>query len=105
MGVYSCLLSISRIYTLMGLLYSMAVFLTLWFSKIFSRLIVMVNYKALVVSIIGLVFLMSAAINGPVGIVVLMTASVIGLIAPLKEVGRNHAMGCLLLPVVLYFVL
>jgi len=84
---------------------SIGVFLTLWLSKVFSRLIVRVNYKALVVSIIVFVFLMSAFINGPVGILVLVISSLIGLIAPLKEVGRNHAMGCLLLPVVLNFLL
>ena len=83
---------------------SVSVFLTLFFSKIFSKLIVKVNYKMLVVSIIVFIFLMSLFLNGPIGILVLLTSTSIGLIAPLKEIGRNHAMGCLILPVILYFV-
>ncbi|MBN2422758.1 tripartite tricarboxylate transporter permease, partial [Candidatus Woesearchaeota archaeon] len=81
---------------------SIAVFLTLFFSKIFSKLIVKVNYKMLVISIIVFIFLMSVFLNGPIGILVLLTSTAIGLIAPLKNIGRNHAMGCLILPVILY---
>ncbi|MBN1502241.1 tripartite tricarboxylate transporter permease [Candidatus Woesearchaeota archaeon] len=84
---------------------SISVFLTLSFSKIFSKLIVKVNYKRLIVSIIAFIFLMSIFLNGWIGVIVLLTSSAIGLIAPLKEVGRNHAMGCLILPVILYFLL
>ena len=84
---------------------SISVFLTLWFSKIFSKLITRVNYKLLLVSIVVFVFLMSLVLNGPIGILVLLTSTSIGLIAPLKEIGRNHAMGCLILPVILYFIL
>ncbi len=84
---------------------SASVFLTLWFAKIFSKIIINVNYKLLVVSIIVFIFLMSLFLNGWLGLVVLITASAIGLIAPLKGIGRNHAMACLILPVILYFVL
>lgn len=84
---------------------SISVFLTLFFSKIFSRLIVQVNYKVLVISIIVFIFLMSILLNGWIGIIVLITSTAIGLIAPLKGIGRNHAMGCLILPVILYFLI
>ncbi len=84
---------------------SVSVFLTLYFSKIFSRLISKVNYKILVVSIIAFIFIMSLFLNGWIGLIVLMTSTSIGLIAPLKGIGRNHAMGCLILPVILYFLL
>jgi TctA family transporter len=84
---------------------SISVFLVLFFAKIFSRLISKVNYKVLVISIIAFVFSMSLFINGPVGILVLITSAAIGLIAPLKGIGRNHAMGCLILPVILYLIL
>lgn len=84
---------------------SIAVFLTLYFAKLFSRIIEKINYKALIISIIGFIFLMSLILNGWIGIIILITSSAIGLIAPLKEIGRNHAMGCLILPVILYFIL
>ena len=84
---------------------SVSVFLTLWFSKIFSKFIVKVNYKMLVISIILFIFGMSLFLNGWLGLIVLITSAAIGLIAPLKGIGRNHAMGCLILPVILYFLL
>jgi putative membrane protein len=84
---------------------SVAVFLTLFFSKVFSKLISRVNYRVLVISVIAFIFMMSMIINGPIGVIVLLTAAAIGLIAPIKNIGRNHAMGCLILPVILYLTL
>jgi putative membrane protein len=84
---------------------SIAVFLTLWFAKQFSKLIVKVNYKLLITSIILFVIFMAFLLDGPKGFLILITATAIGLIAPLKNIGRNHAMGCLLLPVIFYLIL
>jgi putative membrane protein len=84
---------------------SIAVFLVLFLSKKFSRIIVKVNYKALVVSIILFIIFMCIMLNGPIGLIVLATSSAIGFIAPIKKIGRNHAMGCLLLPVLIYLLL
>jgi putative membrane protein len=84
---------------------SIAVFLTLWFAKQFSRLIVKINYKLLVTSITLFIIFMAFLLDGPRGFLILITATAIGLIAPLKNIGRNHAMGCLLLPVMAYLLL
>ncbi len=84
---------------------SVSVFLTLRFSKIFSRLIARVDYRKLVIGVIALIVAMCIILTGPLGLVVLITSAAIGLIAPLKEIGRNHAMGCLLLPVILNLLL
>jgi putative membrane protein len=84
---------------------SVSVFLVLFFAKIFSKLISKVNYRILVVSIIIFIFFMCILINGWLGIVVLITSAAIGLIAPLKGIARSNAMGCLILPVILYMVL
>lgn len=83
---------------------SIAVFLTLWFAKQFSKLIVKVNYKLLVTSIIIFIIFMAFLLDGPRAFLILVTATAIGLIAPLKNIGRNHAMGCLLLPVIIYLL-
>jgi putative membrane protein len=84
---------------------SISVFLTLYLSKKFSRLIVHVNYKALIISIILFVAILALVLDGIIGVLILITATAIGLIAPLKEIPRNHAMGCLLLPVLLSLAL
>jgi putative membrane protein len=84
---------------------SVSVILVLFFSRIFSSLISKVNYKMLVVCVIIFIFLVCLMLNGPSGLIVLLTASAIGLISPLKGVARSHAMGCLLLPVIMYLIL
>ena len=82
-----------------------ATFLAIFFSKIFSKMIVKVNYKLLCLGIIffvaGLVFFLS----GLLGFFVLIVSTFVGMITALKGIGRNHMMGVLILPVILYFML
>jgi putative membrane protein len=84
---------------------SIAVCLTMFFTRIFTKIITKVNYSLLCLLIIvfvsGLVFIFSGAI----GLFVLIVSTAIGLIPGPVQIGRNHAMGCLLLPIILYFLL
>ena len=82
-----------------------ATLLTLYFTRIFSGLIVKVNYRVLCIIIIGFVSLMVAFFSGFTGLLVLITSTAIGIIPPLIGVKRSNAMGCLLLPVILFFIL
>lgn len=84
---------------------SAAVFLALYFTRIFSKLISLVNYKIICISIISLISVLSFVFGGILGLIVLATSTFIGMLAPLIGVKRSHAMGCLLLPVILFFVL
>jgi putative membrane protein len=84
---------------------AIATFLTLKISKIFSKFIIKVNYKLLCIFIIAFVSLLVLIMAGPIGFLVLLVSTAIGLIPNLTETGRNMAMGCLILPVILYFVL
>jgi putative membrane protein len=84
---------------------SIAVLLTLFFAKKFSNIIAKINYKALIISIIAFILILTPLLSGFTGIVILLTAASIGFIAPLKNVSRSHAMGCLILPVIFYFLL
>ena len=83
----------------------LATSLALNITKVFSRLIVKVNYKALVISIIMLITTLAFYFSGWLGLLILFTATMIGIIPGELGVSRNHAMGCLILPVILYFVL
>ena len=80
-------------------------FLTLKISKLFACMIVKVNYT-LVVSIV-LVFVTALVFYfcGWLGLLVLATSTAVGLIPAFTGVARNHQMGCLILPVILFFVL
>ena len=82
-----------------------AAFLALKISKFFANHISKINYKVLCFSIIILIAAISFIFGGFLGIFILFVSTAIGLIAPLTGVKRSNAMGCLLLPVILYFIL
>jgi len=79
--------------------------LALRISKIFSRLIVKVNYTRIIWSILVFITCLTILFDGFVGLIILITATAIGLLASSWNIGKNHLMGCLILPVILYFIL
>ena len=81
-----------------------ATFLTMFFSKRFSRFIEKINYKKLCISIIILVVLISVVLSGAISLIILFISTFIGLLPPLLKIKRSHLMGCLLLPVILWFI-
>lgn len=83
----------------------LATIITIYFSKIFAKLIVKVNYQKLVKGIIIFITILTFFFDGFIGLTILLTATAIGLVASSWGVGKNHLMGCLILPVILYFVL
>jgi len=84
---------------------AIAVFLALHISKIFSKFIVKVNYKVLVISILSFITILTFYFSGWLGILVLITSTSIGLLASTLGIGKNYLMGCLIIPVILYFIL
>lgn len=83
---------------------SIATWLTLKLARVFAKWIVRVPYPKVILAVIGSVTLLVVILTGPIGLAVLIVSTCIGLIPALKHVPRNHAMGCLLLPVLLYFL-
>ncbi len=84
---------------------AIAVFLALRISKIFSKFITKINYKFLVISILSFITILTFYFSGWIGLLVLATSTSIGLLASFYGVGKNHLMGCLIIPVILYFIL
>lgn len=82
-----------------------AAILTLKLGLLFSKYISKVNYKMLVMSIISMIILLTLVLTGFKGILILIISTFIGLIPAIVKVKRIHAMGCLLLPVIFYFIL
>jgi putative membrane protein len=82
-----------------------SVILSLFFGKIFTRIINKINYKKISMGVILLISLMVFYFSGFLGILILITATAIGLIPNLLDIGRHNSMGCLLVPVILYFIL
>jgi putative membrane protein len=82
-----------------------ATFLALKISKLFARLISRINYTVVVCCVIGLIAGLVFWFSGLLGILVLMVSTAVGIIPGITGVARNHQMGCLILPVILFFVL
>jgi putative membrane protein len=82
-----------------------ATFLALYITKGFSSIISKVNYKKLCISIISLISVLVLFFSGFVGVLILAVSTAIGIVPALIGVKRSNAMGCLLLPVILWFIL
>lgn len=70
------------------------------FAKRFSR----VPYKKLVIGVLSYLVIMIFLFSGPLGLVVGGVATCIGMIPPLIGVKRVHLMGCLILPIMSFFL-
>ena len=64
-----------------------------------------INYQKVVISIIILIMVMTYILSNWLGLLILIVSTAVGLIPPLKGIGRNHLMGCLIVPVILFFLL
>lgn len=84
---------------------SIATYLALKISKIFSKLINKINYNKLIISIILLITILVIIFSSWLGLLILITSTAIGIIAPSLGIKRTHSMGCLLLPVILFFIM
>ena len=63
-----------------------------------------VPYQKLAISVLLLLTVLSLVLSGPLGILVLVVATAIGVLPGLLGIAHHHGMGCLLIPVFLYFL-
>ena len=82
-----------------------ATYLALFFAKIFSRIIGKVNYTYLSIGIILLIITLVFIFCGLIGLFVLAVSTCLGLVPIYLGIGKNHSMGCLLIPVILFFII
>jgi len=81
-----------------------ATFLSMYFARIFSNIIEKVNYQILSSAIILLIVILAFVFSGWLGFLVLFVSTCLGLIPVCLGIGKNHSMGCLLIPVIIYFI-
>jgi len=60
--------------------------------------------KKINLAIIAFIAILATVFSGWIGIIVLVTATALGITCNYLEVGKNHLMGCLLIPVMIYFL-
>jgi len=72
--------------------------------RVFSKIIEKVNYQILCIVIIVLIVTLVFIFSGSIGLFVLFISTMLGLIPIYIGIGKNHSMGCLLIPVIIYFI-
>ncbi|MBW2965684.1 tripartite tricarboxylate transporter permease [Candidatus Woesearchaeota archaeon] len=82
-----------------------ATFLALGITRIFARFITKINYQLLCICVIVLIACLVFYFSSWLGLFVLFVSTAVGMIPSFTGVKKSSAMGCLLLPVILYFVL
>jgi putative membrane protein len=82
-----------------------ATFLSMWFARLFSNFVTKINYTLICWCIMILIIGMCFYFSGIIGLLILFVSTMIGMVSLKVGIGKNHAMGCLLLPVILYFIL
>jgi len=93
------------ILTIMIFVGGIAVFLSLMFAKIFAKNIYKFNYRKLSSIILLLIFILSIIISGWYSLIILVTGTAIGIVASILGVRKMHLMGCLILPIIFFFLL
>lgn len=83
---------------------SIALMLALFFARIFARNISKINYNKVSAVILILLFAICIFFSGFLGLLVLVTSTALGIVAIKSNVRKMHLMGCLMLPVILYFL-
>src|SRR3989344_2683890 len=83
----------------------LSVLVTIKLSKVFSSLMPKISYQKLSLFIIIGITIAVIILSGFLGLLVLITATSLGMIPQFKNIGKNHLMGSLLLPMILYFLL
>ncbi|HII72382.1 TPA: hypothetical protein HA265_06525, partial [Candidatus Woesearchaeota archaeon] len=82
-----------------------ATLLAILISKKFSSLITKLDYTNTVATIIVFITVLTFIFDRHIGLIILITSTGVGLIASSLNIGKNHLMGCLIVPVILFFIL
>jgi putative membrane protein len=73
-------------------------------AKLFSELVERVNYPLLSGFVLAFLVVLVGLLSGWKGLLVLLASTFVGFLAPWLKVSRAHAMGCLLLPTLTYYL-
>ena len=82
-----------------------AVLLTLFLSRIFCKVINKINERVVYATMLVFVTLLVAYFSGGRGLIVLLIGTSIGLLPNVMECQKSHAMGCVLMPVMVFLLL
>ncbi len=77
----------------------------LFATRMFVKLISRVNYTGICLGTIAFITLLIVLIAKPMGLLIAAVACCIGLVAYLSDIQKNHLMGALMVPTILFFLM
>ncbi len=83
---------------------TVALFLTLYFGRVFARIANKFPYKKMIITVMLLLIIMIFLLSGTIGLAIAGVAICMGLIPPMLGLSRVHLMGVLMLPIMLFFL-
>lgn len=69
-----------------------------------AQIISKLNYKMLCAAVLLFLILMTLGFTGPFGLFIFFLSTVVGLIAPIAGIHKTHAMGVLMLPLIVRYI-
>ncbi|MBS3162432.1 tripartite tricarboxylate transporter permease [Candidatus Woesearchaeota archaeon] len=81
-----------------------AAIITLKLAKSFTKLIEKIDYKKLCIGVLFVLLILVAVISGWMGVTILVISTSLGILVELKQITKSQMMGCLIIPVVIYFI-
>lgn len=78
--------------------------LAMFFGRLFAKHCSRINYRSLVKGVIVFLLIMVTLFSGVLGLIILGISMCVGMIPPLLGVKRVYLMGCLIIPVILFFM-
>ena len=82
----------------------LASIITLKIAKTFTKIIEKVNYKKMCIGVLGILFILVMVISGWMGIIILIIGASLGILTETKCISKSQMMGCLIIPVIIYFI-
>ncbi len=79
-------------------------FSTIYLGDNIHRSLSKLNYSFLCYIVLGLLSIIVLAFTGIFGFLIFLIATPVGMLAPFLNIRKSHAMGVILLPVILYFI-
>jgi len=99
-------MSLLLLFTLVALIAGgIATILALFLSRIFIKVITLIDYSKVCIIVLAFITLLVFLISSWMGLLILIVSTAIGIIPNILDIKRSHAMGCLIIPVILFFIL
>ncbi|WP_406662532.1 tripartite tricarboxylate transporter permease [Methanolobus sp. ZRKC3] len=95
MLLFLCVISLTAI---------LSYFSTIFLGDNIHRSISKIDYSLLAYTVIAVLAIMSLLFTGLFGLMIFIVATPVGMLAPFLKIRKSHAMGVILLPVILYFI-